>query len=80
MDITVDESLYYPRARDSKNDCVKVSKNCSTHVKKNGKDIDNHTEHPDPFLLSDTKVMTGQGKAIVCCVGENTVLARNRGP
>jgi hypothetical protein len=24
--------------------------------------------------------MTGQGKAIVCCVGENTLLARNRKP
>jgi P-type E1-E2 ATPase len=22
--------------------------------------------------------MSGQGKAIVCCVGENTLLARNR--
>jgi magnesium-transporting ATPase (P-type) len=24
--------------------------------------------------------MTGQGKAIVCCVGESTLLARNRKP
>lgn len=43
-------------------------------------EIDNHNRHPDPFLLSDSKVMTGQGKAIVCCVGENTLLARSRRP
>jgi hypothetical protein len=24
--------------------------------------------------------MTGQGKAIVCCVGDSTLLARNRSP
>jgi len=24
--------------------------------------------------------MTGQGKALVCCVGENTLLARKRKP
>ena len=39
---------------------------------------DNHKEHPDPFLFTDSKVMTGQGKALVCCVGDNTLLARNR--
>lgn len=43
-------------------------------------DLDNHEDHPDPFLYSDSKIMTGQGKAIVCCVGENTLLARNRSP
>jgi Ca2+ transporting ATPase len=41
---------------------------------------DNHKEHPDPFLFTDSKVMTGQGKALVCCVGANTLLARNRRP
>jgi magnesium-transporting ATPase (P-type) len=28
-------------------------------------------------LLYDTKILTGQGKAIVCAVGEHTRLARN---
>lgn len=42
--------------------------------------MDNHEDHPDPFLYSDSKIMSGQGKAIVCCVGENTLLARNRKP
>lgn len=40
---------------------------------------DNHHDNPDPFLLTDSKIMTGQGKAIVCCVGSNTLLARIRG-
>jgi len=43
-------------------------------------EVDNHEDHPDPFLFSDSKVMTGQGKAIVCCVGDQTLLARNRKP
>lgn len=41
-------------------------------------EIDNHKLNPDPFLLVDSKVMTGQGKALVCAVGENTMLARYR--
>ena len=39
---------------------------------------DNHADHPDPFLLTDSKVMTGQGKALVCAVGESTMATRNR--
>jgi P-type Ca2+ transporter type 2C len=70
MNITVDQTLYHP-------DASKLEKNISRVL---GKGEDNHTDHPDPFLLSNSKVMTGQGKAIVCCVGENTLLARNRKP
>lgn len=29
-------------------------------------------------MLSDSKIMHGEGKAIVCAVGENTLLARHR--
>ena len=43
-------------------------------------EVDNHKQHPDPFLLSDSKIMTGQGKAIVCSVGKNTLLSRMRRP
>jgi hypothetical protein len=39
---------------------------------------DNHKEHPDPFLFTDSKVMTGQGKALVCAVGDYTMAARSR--
>jgi magnesium-transporting ATPase (P-type) len=73
MNITVDQSIYNPR--DPKE--VKVEKSSSKYF---GKGADNHQSHPDPFLLSDSKVMTGQGKAIVCCVGDCTLLARNRKP
>jgi Ca2+ transporting ATPase len=41
---------------------------------------DNHKDHPDPFLFTDSKIMTGQGRAIVCAVGGNTQLALNRQP
>ena len=39
---------------------------------------DNHSSNPDPFLLTDSKIMTGQGKAIICAVGDHTLLARLR--
>jgi magnesium-transporting ATPase (P-type) len=46
------------------------------YTNKNG--VDNHKDNPDPFLFADSKVMSGQGKAIVCAVGDNTMLARYR--
>lgn len=41
---------------------------------------DNHINNPDPFLLTDSKVMKGQGRAIVLAVGSGTVLAKSRKP
>ena len=41
---------------------------------------DNHEYNPDPFLFSNSKVKTGQGKALVCQVGENTLLSKMRKP
>lgn len=61
MDITVDEAQY--------NDGVE------TIVKKSLSNGDNHRDNPDPFLLSRSLVMTGSGRAVVCSVGKNTVLA-----
>ena len=37
---------------------------------------DNHLKNPDPFLFADSKVMTGEGKALICAVGDSTMLAR----
>ena len=53
MNVTVDQNLYYPKE-------PTVTKTASVYYKKsrNG-DVDNHKDHPDPFLLSDSKVMTG---------------------
>lgn len=41
-------------------------------------EVDNHKKNPDFTLLSDSKVMKGEGKAIVCAVGEMTYLSRIR--
>lgn len=74
MNIKVDQSIYFPGE-------VSVEKEQSTfEIQNDGTWLDNHRDHPDPFLLSDCKVMTGQGKALVCAVGKNTLLASNRKP
>jgi Ca2+-transporting ATPase len=39
---------------------------------------DNHTLNPDPFLFADSKIISGQGRAIVCAVGRQTKLARSK--
>ena len=70
MNISVDQSLY-------KSTDVCVEKEQSVYYGQ--KDLeDNHTSNPDPFLLTESKIMTGQGKAVVCAVGNNTLLARMR--
>jgi len=38
----------------------------------------NHKDNPDPFLFTDSKVMTGHGKAVICAVGDSTMKARAR--
>ena len=74
MNIKVDQSMYFPGE-------VSVEKEQSSwEPQPDGTWEDNHRDHPDPFLLSDSKVMTGQGKALVCAVGKNTLLASNRKP
>ena len=73
MNITVDQSMYNPQESN-------VAKETSRYMGPEAQEVDNHEDHPDPFLFSDSKVMTGQGKAIVCCVGDQTLLARNRKP
>lgn len=62
IDVTVDENLYHEGRE--------------TLIKKTVASGDNHRENPDPFLLSRSLVMTGKGKALVCCVGKYTQLAR----
>jgi len=73
MNITVDQEMYYPGQSN-------VEKEQSSYYGQNSHtgQVDNHTQHPDPFLYADSKIMTGSGKAIICAVGDNTLLARNR--
>jgi len=40
--------------------------------------LDNHKKNPDPFLFTGSMIMTGTGKAVVCAVGKNTRVSRNR--
>ena len=76
--MTVDQSLYYPGDEDQK----VVAKETSEYFwgkEINGR-VDNHKENPDPFLFADSKVMSGEGKAVVCAVGERTMMSRQRKP
>ena len=43
-----------------------------------GEQEDNHKTNPDNVLLSDSKVMRGEARALVCAVGRHTLLARSR--
>lgn len=61
QDISVDESLYHEDRE------TVVPKQISTGV--------NHRENPDPFLMQRTLVLSGYGRAVVCCVGENCQIA-----
>lgn len=75
MNIVVDQSMYEKQA-------TRVPKEESTTYKQHDQNgyKDNHAYHPDPFLFTDSKIMNGQGKAIVCCVGDNTLLSKSRKP
>jgi len=76
MNITVDQSMYYKNQPIvQKEQSVYFGMDSGLNV-----EVDNHKQHPDPFLLSDSKIMSGQGKAIVCSVGKNTLLSRMRRP
>ena len=69
MNVTVDQSIYNLGEEDEEY----VFKECSIFYGRDEDEVDNHLENPDPFLLQDSKIMTGQGKAVVCCVGKNTL-------
>ena len=59
MDITADETAYNEGR-------TLVNK------KQISKGQDHHRENPDPFLLANSLVMTGSGRAVVCAVGKHT--------
>jgi len=75
MNIKVDESIY-----GVENDVEKEpSHNWIEIVDGSDKVKDNHENHEvDNLLLTGSMVMSGGGKAVVCCVGENTFLSRSR--
>ena len=71
MNIVVDQSIY-----NSKEGQVKKEESLEHDETK--EEPDNHKENPDPFLLTDSKVLAGQGKALVLAVGNNTLAAKKR--
>ena len=70
--ITADQSMYNP--------VDTVVEKEQSYVYPGSYTPDNHKENPDTFLLASSMIMTGSGKALVCCVGDNTQLARKRKP
>lgn len=79
MKMKVEESMYFPDRTEAVD---KEESRVSFYEEECGEIVteDNHKIHPDPFLFTDSKIMEGQGRAIVCCVGPNTVLAKMRKP
>ena len=73
MNITVDQQAYYPYEPDQT--AVEKEQSQRYDINEQG-EPDNHSSNPDPFLLTDSKIMTGQGKAVIMAVGQNTLLAR----
>lgn len=43
-----------------------------TIIRKNVSTGKNHRENPDPFLLSQSLITAGAGRAVVCAVGKRT--------
>lgn len=72
MNITIDQQYYFPH------EAPNVEKEQSQVYGPDQAEPDNHSSNPDPFLLTDSKIMTGQGKAIICAVGDSTLLSRLR--
>lgn len=42
------------------------------HLEKSAVTEENYESNPDPFLVGKTLVVSGQGLALVCCVGVNS--------
>jgi Ca2+-transporting ATPase len=85
MNISVDERMYASNKRRpvEEEDGMKFTskeESAITIDKETGEASDNHISNPDPFLYTDSKVMNGAGKAIVCAVGDSTLLAKMRKP
>jgi P-type Ca2+ transporter type 2C len=59
MDITADETMYNEgRTLINKKDISKGE--------------DHHRDNPDPFLLTNSLILTGSGRAVVAAVGNHT--------
>lgn len=63
MDISADETIY--------NEGRPL-----INYKQISKGEEHNRENPDPFLLANSLIMTGSGRAVVCAVGKHTRFAQ----
>jgi Ca2+-transporting ATPase len=75
INLVVDQSAYSRKPSDRA-----VKKGESSVIYGEGGHVtdDNHKANPDNILYSDSKVMKGEARAIVCAVGDHTLLSRHR--
>ena len=59
MDVTADETMY------NEGKALITKKEIS-------KGEDHHRDNPDPFLLANSLIMSGSGRAVVCAIGSHT--------
>lgn len=79
MNLEVDESIYGKNRSNVKKEESQFNGQPEDQQDNDyDQEVDNHKDNPDFTLLSDSKVMKGEGRAIVCAVGNNTYLARKR--
>jgi len=78
MNITVDQTMYNNAQMSIEKSLSQEFTQDRENVVEEEMEIDNHKDNPDPFLLTGSMILTGSGKAVVCAVGNNTRLARNR--
>lgn len=75
INLSVDQSAYGRRHAE------RLVDKAESHVitdEAGRKIADNHKANPDNLLLSNTKIMRGEARAVVCAVGEHTLLSRGR--
>jgi len=77
LNIHVDESKYNPGDEEFRD----VKKSLSVVTQEMGENekmifTNNHKENPDPFLLTGSYVIRGQGKGLVCAVGKYTRIGK----
>jgi hypothetical protein len=58
MNITVDQQSYFPYDGKIDHTCAEKEQSQRYDVNEQG-EPDNHSSNPDPFLLTDSKIMTG---------------------
>lgn len=71
-DMRLDERFYFAHPETSDADVCK-GKDDDKYQQKQCSDGKNHEENPDTFVLQDTLMITGSGRAIVLCVGDRTL-------